>query len=61
MVKYLHSMIRVTDPMRQVAFFRLIRLREVRRFDVAGLGSFHADHFSPPPGQEGLAEIRTDL
>ena len=33
MVKYLHSMIRVTDPEATVAFFELIGLREVRRFD----------------------------
>ena len=34
MVKYLHSMIRVTDPQATVDFFKLIGLDEVRRFDV---------------------------
>ena len=33
MVKYLHSMIRVADPVATVAFFELIGLKEVRRFD----------------------------
>ena len=33
MVKYLHSMIRVADPDATVAFFKLIGLEEVRRFD----------------------------
>jgi lactoylglutathione lyase len=31
--KYLHTMIRVTDPDATVAFFKLIGLEEVRRFD----------------------------
>ncbi|TNE33892.1 MAG: lactoylglutathione lyase, partial [Alphaproteobacteria bacterium] len=34
MVKYLHSMIRVTDPEATVAFFELIGLEVVRRFDI---------------------------
>ena len=34
MVKFLHSMIRVTDPDATVKFFELIGLEEVRRFDV---------------------------
>ncbi len=32
-VKYLHSMIRVSDPEATIAFFDLIGLKEVRRFD----------------------------
>ena len=35
--KYLHSMIRVTDPDATVDFFKLIGLEEVRRFDVDDL------------------------
>ncbi|MFM2237371.1 MAG: hypothetical protein RL209_1405, partial [Pseudomonadota bacterium] len=31
--RYLHSMIRVTDPDATVAFFKLIGLEEVRRFE----------------------------
>lgn len=33
MVQYLHTMIRVTDPDATIAFFKLIGLEEVRRFD----------------------------
>lgn len=32
-MKYLHTMIRVTDPVATVAFFKLLGLEEVRRFD----------------------------
>lgn len=55
MVKYLHSMIRVTDPDATVAFFNLIGLEEVRRFDVEA-GRFTLI-FLAAPGQEGLAEV----
>ena len=34
LTKYLHTMIRVSDPDATVAFFKLIGLEEVRRFDV---------------------------
>ena len=33
MIKYLHSMIRVTDPVASVHFFELLGLKEVRRKD----------------------------
>lgn len=55
MVKYLHSMIRVTDPDATVAFFNLIGLQEVRRFDVEA-GRFTLI-FLAAPGQEGVAEV----
>ncbi len=55
MVKYLHSMIRVTDPDATVAFFGLIGLEEVRRFEVEA-GRFTLI-FLAAPGQEGLAEV----
>ena len=55
MVKYLHSMIRVTDPEATVAFFELIGLREVRRFD-SDAGRYTLI-FLAAPGQEGVAEI----
>ena len=55
MVKYLHSMIRVADPARTVAFFELIGLEEVRRFDNAA-GRFTLI-FLAAPGQEGVAEV----
>jgi lactoylglutathione lyase len=55
MTKYLHSMIRVTDPEATVDFFRLIGLEEVRRVDVEQ-GRFTLI-FLAAPGQEGLAEL----
>ena len=55
MVKYLHSMIRVTDPDATVDFFKLIGLQEVRRFDVEA-GRFTLI-FLAAPGQEGVAEV----
>lgn len=55
MVKYLHSMIRITDPDATVAFFELIGLRETRRFD-SEQGRFTLI-FLAAPGQEGIAEV----
>ena len=55
MTKYLHTMIRVSDPAATVAFFALIGLEEVRRFD-SEQGRFTLI-FLAAPGQEGLAEV----
>lgn len=55
MVKYLHSMIRVTDIDATVEFFRMIGLEEVRRFDNEK-GRFTLV-FLAAPGQEGVAEV----
>ena len=55
MVKYLHTMIRVADPEATVAFFKLIGLEEVRRFDSEA-GRFTLI-FLAAPGQAGLAEV----
>lgn len=55
MVKYLHSMIRVTDPDATVAFFNMIGLEEVRRFDVEQ--ARFTLIFMAAPGQEGVAEV----
>ncbi len=55
MVKYLHTMIRVADPAATTAFFELIGLEEVRRFDNEA-GRFTLI-FLAAPGQAGLAEI----
>ena len=54
-MKYLHSMIRVANPDATVAFFELIGLKEVRRFD-SEKGRFTLI-FLAAPGQEGLAEV----
>jgi lactoylglutathione lyase len=48
-------MIRVSDPAATIAFFELIGIREVRRFD-SEQGRFTLI-FLAAPGQEGLAEI----
>ena len=53
--KYLHTMIRVTDPDATVAFFKLIGLEEVRRFDSEA-GRFTLI-FLAAPGQDGVAEV----
>jgi lactoylglutathione lyase len=53
--KYLHTMIRVNDPAKTIAFFELFGVREVRRYDNAQ-GRFSLIFLSAP-GQEGLAEI----
>ena len=53
--KYLHTMIRVTDPVATVSFFELIGVKEVRRFDNAP-GRFTLI-FLAAPGQQGVAEV----
>ena len=55
MTKYLHTMIRVSDPQATIDFFKLIGLEEVRRFDSEA-GRFTLI-FLAPPGQEGIAEV----
>ena len=55
MVKYLHSMIRVSDPDATVNFFRLLGLQEVRRME-SEKGRFTLI-FLAAPGQEGTAEV----
>ncbi len=55
MTKYLHTMIRVTDPDATVAFFELIGLEEVRRFDNEA-GRFTLI-FLAAPGQKDIAEV----
>ncbi len=55
MTKYLHTMIRVSDPDATVAFFQLIGLEETRRFD-SEQGRFTLI-FLACPGQDGVAEV----
>lgn len=55
MTKFLHSMIRVTDPDATIAFFELIGLKEVRRFS-SDQGRFTLI-FLAAPGDEGVAEV----
>lgn len=55
MTKYLHTMIRVTDPDATIRFFSMIGLREVRRYSSEA-GRFTLI-FLAAPGQEGIAEV----
>lgn len=53
-MKYLHTMIRVSDPEATIRF-ELVGLKEVRRYDNEG-GRFTLI-FLAVPGQEGVAEV----
>ncbi|MCA1661203.1 MAG: VOC family protein [Novosphingobium sp.] len=55
MTKYLHTMLRVSDPEATIAFFALLGLEEVRRFDNEA-GRFTLI-FLAAPGQEAVAEV----
>ncbi|TIX51268.1 VOC family protein [Alteraurantiacibacter aquimixticola] len=55
MVKYLHTMIRVTDLDATLDFFKLLGLEEVKRKDVPQ-GRFTLV-FLAAPGQEDVAEV----
>ncbi len=55
MTKFLHAMLRVSDPDATIAFFNLIGLEEVRRFDVEA-GRFTLI-FLAAPGQKDIAEV----
>jgi lactoylglutathione lyase len=55
MTKFLHSMIRVTDPDATIAFFELIGVKEVRRYE-SEQGRFTLI-FLAAPGEEGVAEV----
>lgn len=49
-IEYLHTMVRVEDLEKSIAFFRLLGLEETRRYDNEG-GRFTLV-FMSPPGQE---------
>ena len=55
MVKYLHTMIRVSDPDATVAFFNLLGFEEVKRKD-SEQGRFTLI-FLAAPGQKDIAEV----
>ena len=55
MTRYLHSMIRVSDPEAAIRVFEIVGLREVRRMDNEK-GRFSLI-FLAAPGQEGIAEV----
>ncbi len=55
MTKFLHTMIRVTDPVATIRFFELIGVHEVRRME-SEKGRFTLI-FLAAPGEEGVAEV----
>lgn len=54
-IKYLHTMLRITDPEASVAFFELLGLEEVRRYEIEA-GRFTLI-FLAAPGQKDIAEV----
>ena len=56
MTKYLHSMIRVTDPDATIAFFELIGLKEVRRME-SEQGRFTLIFLAAPGDEDAQVEL----
>ena len=56
MPKYLHSMIRVTDVDKSIAFFDLLGLKEVKRFD-SEQGRFTLVFLAAPGDEEAQVEL----
>jgi lactoylglutathione lyase len=56
MTRYLHTMIRVTDPEATVRFFELIGLKETRRFS-SEKGRFTLIFLAPPGQEEAEVEL----
>jgi lactoylglutathione lyase len=55
-MKYLHTMIRVSDPAATVAFFALLGLRELNRFDSEA-GRFTLIFLAAPGDEEAQVEL----
>ena len=56
MIKYLHTMIRVSDPDATVRFFSLLGLQELRRFDYEA-GRFSLIFLAAPGDEEAQIEL----
>ena len=56
MMKYLHTMIRVSDPEETVRFFNLLGLREVRRMDNEA-GRFTLIFLAAPGDEDAQVEL----
>ena len=54
-ISYLHTMLRITDPDQSIAFFNLLGLEEVKRYEVEA-GRFTLI-FLAAPGQKDVAEV----
>ncbi|RYD94495.1 MAG: lactoylglutathione lyase, partial [Sphingomonadales bacterium] len=55
-MKYLHTMIRVSDPDATIRFFELLGLKEVRRIDSEA-GRFSLIFLAPPGQPEAQIEL----
>ena len=55
-MKYLHTMIRVTDPVATVAFFELLGLKELHRYD-SEQGRFTLIFLAAPGDEEAQVEL----
>jgi len=55
-VKYLHTMIRVSDPVATIRFFELLGLREVRRSD-SEKGRFTLIYLAAPGDEQAEVEL----
>ena len=55
-MKYLHTMIRVTDPDATIAFFKLLKLEEVRRMD-SEQGRFTLIFLAAPGDHDAQVEL----
>ncbi len=56
MLKYLHTMIRVTDLDKTIAFFELLGLSEVKRFDSEA-GRFTLVYLAAPGDEDAQVEL----
>jgi len=55
-MKYLHTMIRVTDPVATVRFFELLGLKEIKRFDNEK-GRFTLIFLAAPGDEDAQVEL----
>ena len=55
-MKYLHTMIRVSDPVETIRFFNLLGLQEVRRYDVEA-GRFTLIFLAAPGDESAQVEL----
>ena len=56
MIKYLHTMIRVSDPAATIRFFELLGLKELRRYDNEA-GRFSLIFLAAPDDEEAQIEL----
>ena len=55
-IKYLHTMVRVKDLEKTIAFFKLIGLDETRRYD-SDAGRFTLVFMTPPEQEDAHVEL----